>query len=53
VKVNWESLYLAPLFVWLEILFAFGYRPALKKSIDEQVQADKLSRAAKVNEKKE
>jgi 2-hydroxy fatty acid dioxygenase len=35
---------LAPLFVWLEILFAFGYRPSLKKSIDDEVKADKAAR---------
>ena len=44
-RVNGQSLYLAPLFVWLEVLFAFGYRPSLKKCIDDDVKADKLARA--------
>jgi 2-hydroxy fatty acid dioxygenase len=48
-----QSLYLAPLFVWLEILFAFGYRPELKKGIQKEVEADKLARAAKAGKKKE
>ena len=39
-----KSLYLAPLFVWLEVLFAFGYRPALKRAIAEEVEADKRAR---------
>jgi uncharacterized membrane protein YGL010W len=40
---------LAPLFVWLEVLFSFGYRPSLKKAIDDQVKADKLARAKKAD----
>jgi len=38
---------LAPLFVWLELLFMFGYRPALKKDIDKQVEEDKIARGVK------
>lgn len=32
-----QALFLAPFFVWMEILFAFGYRPELKARVDEQV----------------
>ena len=36
-----QSLVLAPLFVWLELLFVLGYRPALHaellKSIEDNV----------------
>jgi len=42
-----QSLYLAPLFVWLELLFKVGYRPALKKDIDTQVEQDKIARSVK------
>ena len=28
---------LAPLFVWLEVLFATGYRPALQKRVEAKV----------------
>ena len=38
--------------MWLEILFAVGYRPALKKDIDEEVKADKAARAKVRIEKK-
>jgi len=30
---------LAPLFVWLEVLFAAGYRPALQKRVKAKVTA--------------
>lgn len=32
-----QALFLAPFFVWLEILFAFGYRPELKARLDSSV----------------
>ena len=32
-----QALFLAPLFVWLEILFAFGYRHGLKARLDAAV----------------
>lgn len=35
-----QAIFLAPLFVWLEILFAFGYRPELKARLDESVQGE-------------
>jgi uncharacterized membrane protein YGL010W len=40
---------LALLFVWLEVLFAFGYNPALKNAIDAEVRADKIARGKPVN----
>ncbi|KAL4925473.1 2-hydroxy-palmitic acid dioxygenase MPO1 [Aspergillus undulatus] len=33
-----QALLLAPLFVWMEILFFFGYRPELKARYDANVQ---------------
>ena len=30
-----QAIFLAPFFVWLEVLFAFGYRPDLKARIDK------------------
>jgi len=41
-----QSFYLAPLFVWLEMLFSVGYRPSLKHSIEEEVKSDKIARQA-------
>ncbi|KAL9619546.1 MAG: hypothetical protein Q9160_005822 [Pyrenula sp. 1 TL-2023] len=35
-----QAIFLAPLFVWLEALFAFGYRPELKARLDKGVQED-------------
>ena len=35
-----QAIFLAPLFVWLEVLFAFGYRPELKSRLDESVQKE-------------
>jgi len=32
-----QALFLAPFFVWLEILFSFGYRPELKGRLDKSV----------------
>ncbi|CAG8463618.1 8893_t:CDS:2 [Paraglomus occultum] len=34
-----QALLLAPLFVWLEVLFAAGYRPALQKRVKAKVNA--------------
>ena len=34
-----QSLVLAPLFVWMELLFLLGYRPALKRDLDVAVRA--------------
>jgi len=35
-----QAIFLAPFFVWLEILFAFGYRPELKSRLDQSVQQE-------------
>ncbi|KAI9710677.1 MAG: hypothetical protein M1820_002510 [Bogoriella megaspora] len=35
-----QALFLAPLFVWLEILFFFGYRPELKARLDKSVEQE-------------
>lgn len=42
-----EAFLTAPLFVWLDLLFALGYRPKLKEEIDREVSVDKAMRAAK------
>ncbi len=44
-----QAFFLAPLFVWLEILFTLGYRPDLKNRVDKMVQED----VAKYRESKE
>ncbi len=33
-----QAFGLAPLFVWFELLFLLGYRPALKKDLAERVK---------------
>jgi len=35
-----QAIFLAPFFVWFEILFALGYRPELKRRIDQAVDQD-------------
>ena len=35
-----QALLLAPFFVWMEILFAFGYRPDLKSRLDVSVEKE-------------
>lgn len=35
-----QAIFLAPFFVWLEILFFFGYRPELKARLDKSVQTE-------------
>lgn len=35
-----QAIFLAPLFVWLELLFMVGYRPELKKRVDKAVEAE-------------
>ena len=37
-----QALFLAPLFVWLELLFALGYRPELKSRLDNLIAQDVL-----------
>ena len=35
-----QALFLAPFFVWMEILFSFGYRPGLKSRVDIAVEKE-------------
>ncbi|CAI6282077.1 unnamed protein product [Periconia digitata] len=35
-----QALFLAPFFVWFEILFSLGYRPDLKKRLEKAVAED-------------
>jgi uncharacterized membrane protein YGL010W len=35
-----QALFLAPFFVWMEVLFMLGYRPDLKKRLDAAVQVE-------------
>ena len=37
-----QAIFLAPFFVWIEILFFFGYRPDLKKRLDTAVRLEVL-----------
>lgn len=44
-----QALFLAPFFVWMEILFYFGYRPGLKgrvnKAVEQEIQKHRGSKA--------
>jgi uncharacterized membrane protein YGL010W len=35
-----QAVFLAPFFVWFEILFALGYRPDLKRRVDQAVEQE-------------
>ncbi|KAL1795146.1 hypothetical protein ACET3X_006962 [Alternaria dauci] len=35
-----QAIFLAPFFVWFEILFKLGYRPELKRRIDQAVEVE-------------
>ena len=35
-----QALFLAPFFVWMEILFSIGYRPELKSRVDSAVEKE-------------
>lgn len=35
-----QALFLAPFFVWLEVLFYLGYRPELKTRLDAAIQKE-------------
>lgn len=35
-----QAFFLAPFFVWMEILFRLGYRPELRKRLDEAVEKE-------------
>jgi len=44
-----QALFLAPFFVWMEILFYFGYRPELRarveKAVEKEIQKHSASKA--------
>jgi uncharacterized membrane protein YGL010W len=46
-----QAFFLAPFFVWMEILFRFGYRPELQRRIDLAVQKEleKFRQSKKAN----
>lgn len=46
-----QAILLAPLFVWIKILFSFGYRPELKERIDREVEVE-IKRYRKEREEK-
>ena len=35
-----QAIFLAPFFVWFEVLFALGYRPELKRRLDKAVEIE-------------
>lgn len=35
-----QAVFLAPFFVWMEVLFKFGYRPELQKRVEKEVQKE-------------
>lgn len=35
-----QAIFLAPLFVWLEVLFQLGYRPELQARVEKRVQQE-------------
>lgn len=35
-----QAIFLAPLFVWLEVLFMLGYRPELQSRVEKQVEQE-------------
>jgi uncharacterized membrane protein YGL010W len=35
-----QALFLAPFFVWIEVLFHFGYRPELKARLDKAIEQE-------------
>jgi len=47
-----QAIFLAPFFVWLEVLFSMGYRPELKGRLDKAVEAEVVKhKQAKANGK--
>lgn len=38
-----QSLVLAPLFAWFELLFLLGYRPSLKRELEARIEAKKTA----------
>ena len=47
-----QAIFLAPFFVWMEILFAFGYRPELKARLDQSVEKEVAKHKAEKEGKK-
>ncbi|KAK3335655.1 hypothetical protein B0T19DRAFT_436489 [Cercophora scortea] len=47
-----QAIFLAPLFVWLELLFMLGYRPSLKARVDKAVEVEIAKYRARKAEKK-
>ncbi|KAL1954694.1 hypothetical protein VTO42DRAFT_798 [Malbranchea cinnamomea] len=47
-----QAFFLAPIFVWLEVLFFLGYRPQLKARIDKAVTAEIAKFRAKTGKSK-
>ena len=35
-----QALFLAPLYVWIEVLFFFGYRSELKARLDKAIEEE-------------
>jgi uncharacterized membrane protein YGL010W len=50
--MQFVGLFLAPLFVWLEVLFKLGYRPELKARLELRVR-EELKRLAAAKQAKE
>lgn len=48
-----QALFLAPFFVWMEVLFWCGYRPELKGRLDRAVEREIEKWRAKGKEGKE
>jgi uncharacterized membrane protein YGL010W len=46
-----QAVFLAPLFVWLELLFKLGYRPELKSRVDTAVEIEVAKFRAKKAQK--
>ena len=47
-----QALFLAPFFVWMEILFMLGYRPELKSRLDQAVAKEVAKAKAEKEAKK-
>jgi uncharacterized membrane protein YGL010W len=45
-----QAIFLAPFFVWFEILFKLGYRPELKRRIDQAIELE-IQKVQKSKEK--
>lgn len=43
-----QAVFLAPFFVWMEVLFFFGYRPDLRRRLDDAVGIE-IARIKKAN----